>query len=247
MPKAAERLAVLVGVARHAPAGADEHGRRLLARAGGPRPGRTRARCRVPSKEVIESSRLRLRARGKRERQRPSERRDQNRRRTLRTAKRHVHLPPFSRSRCLRSWRRRRGCQLRLPRRRCLTTRSSPKPKPPGAGGGLFHGLQRRCAATVYKGVTACQPYGENFCPSVGDSAIIGAWRRATGTETAVAERLRRATARREREREIVEATRALFDERGVQDAPMEEIARAVGINKALSTGTSPPRRSSSC
>jgi AcrR family transcriptional regulator len=43
-----------------------------------------------------------------------------------------------------------------------------------------------------------------------------------------------RASARREREREIVDATRALFDERGVQDAPMEEIARAVGINKAL-------------
>jgi AcrR family transcriptional regulator len=43
-----------------------------------------------------------------------------------------------------------------------------------------------------------------------------------------------RANARREREREIVEATRALFDERGVQDAPMEEIARVVGINKAL-------------
>src|SRR5437016_9399656 len=43
-----------------------------------------------------------------------------------------------------------------------------------------------------------------------------------------------RASARREREREIVEATRTLFDERGVQDAPMEEIARAVGINKAL-------------
>src|SRR3954454_18576110 len=43
-----------------------------------------------------------------------------------------------------------------------------------------------------------------------------------------------RAPARREREREIVEATRALFDERGVQDAPMEEIARGGGINKAL-------------
>jgi AcrR family transcriptional regulator len=43
-----------------------------------------------------------------------------------------------------------------------------------------------------------------------------------------------RASVRREREREIVEATRALFDERGIQDAPMEEIARAVGINKAL-------------
>ncbi len=43
-----------------------------------------------------------------------------------------------------------------------------------------------------------------------------------------------RASVRREREREIVEATRALFDQRGIQDAPIEEIARAVGINKAL-------------
>jgi AcrR family transcriptional regulator len=42
------------------------------------------------------------------------------------------------------------------------------------------------------------------------------------------------ATSRRARERDIVEATRALFDERGLQDAPMDEIARAVGINKAL-------------
>jgi AcrR family transcriptional regulator len=39
---------------------------------------------------------------------------------------------------------------------------------------------------------------------------------------------------RRRREREIVLATRAVFDERGMQDAPIEEIARAVGINKAL-------------
>ena len=46
--------------------------------------------------------------------------------------------------------------------------------------------------------------------------------------------RASRATARRAREQEIVEATRALFDERGVQDAPIEEIAKAVGINKAL-------------
>jgi AcrR family transcriptional regulator len=52
--------------------------------------------------------------------------------------------------------------------------------------------------------------------------------------EPAAARGASRASARREREREIVEATRALFDERGVQDAPMEEIARAVGINKAL-------------
>jgi len=42
------------------------------------------------------------------------------------------------------------------------------------------------------------------------------------------------AATRRTRERDIVAATRALFDERGVQDAPVDEIARAVGINKAL-------------
>ena len=42
------------------------------------------------------------------------------------------------------------------------------------------------------------------------------------------------ASTRRERERDLVAATRALFDERGLQDAPMEDIARAVGINKAL-------------
>jgi AcrR family transcriptional regulator len=39
---------------------------------------------------------------------------------------------------------------------------------------------------------------------------------------------------RRRRERDIVDATRALFDERGVQDLPMEDIARQAGINKAL-------------
>src|ERR687898_3562582 len=42
------------------------------------------------------------------------------------------------------------------------------------------------------------------------------------------------ASTRRDRERDLVAATRALFDERGVQDAPIDEIARAVGINKAL-------------
>jgi AcrR family transcriptional regulator len=44
----------------------------------------------------------------------------------------------------------------------------------------------------------------------------------------------RRAAVRREREREILAATRLLFDERGMQEAPIEDIARAVGINKAL-------------
>lgn len=41
-------------------------------------------------------------------------------------------------------------------------------------------------------------------------------------------------TSKRERERELVRATRALFDERGMQDAPIEEIARAVGIARGL-------------
>ncbi len=43
-----------------------------------------------------------------------------------------------------------------------------------------------------------------------------------------------RAAARRARESRIVDATRALFDERGIQDARVDRIARRVGINKAL-------------
>ena len=39
---------------------------------------------------------------------------------------------------------------------------------------------------------------------------------------------------RRERERDLVRATRALFDERGMQDAPIEEIAQSVGIARGL-------------
>ncbi len=39
---------------------------------------------------------------------------------------------------------------------------------------------------------------------------------------------------RRERERDLVEATRGLFDERGMLDAPIDEIAKAVGIARGL-------------
>jgi AcrR family transcriptional regulator len=39
---------------------------------------------------------------------------------------------------------------------------------------------------------------------------------------------------RQVRERELVAATRALFDERGMQEAPIEEIARSVGIARGL-------------
>ena len=48
------------------------------------------------------------------------------------------------------------------------------------------------------------------------------------GRRTAAAAR------RRARERDIIAATRALFDERGVRDAQIEDIARAVGINRAI-------------
>jgi len=42
------------------------------------------------------------------------------------------------------------------------------------------------------------------------------------------------AARRRAREKQILAATRALFDERGVRDAQIEDIARAVGINRAI-------------
>ncbi len=47
-------------------------------------------------------------------------------------------------------------------------------------------------------------------------------------TRTAIAAR------RRRREQEILDATRALFDARGVRDAQIEDVARAVGINRAI-------------
>src|SRR3954471_12460730 len=42
------------------------------------------------------------------------------------------------------------------------------------------------------------------------------------------------AARRRAREKEIIAATRALFDARGVRDAQIEDIAKAVGINRAI-------------
>ena len=54
---------------------------------------------------------------------------------------------------------------------------------------------------------------------------------RAPGTD---GRRSAAAARRRAREKEIIAATRALFDERGVRDAQIEDIARAVGINRAI-------------
>jgi AcrR family transcriptional regulator len=48
------------------------------------------------------------------------------------------------------------------------------------------------------------------------------------GRRTAAAAR------RRQREQDILAATRSLFDARGVRDAQIEDIARAVGINRAI-------------
>ena len=45
---------------------------------------------------------------------------------------------------------------------------------------------------------------------------------------------VRSTSLRQVRERDLVAATRTLFDERGMQDAPIEEIARAVGIARGL-------------
>lgn len=50
------------------------------------------------------------------------------------------------------------------------------------------------------------------------------------GSSVAAARRARRAS----REQTIVAATRTLFDQRGIQDARVEDIARAAGLNKAL-------------
>lgn len=45
---------------------------------------------------------------------------------------------------------------------------------------------------------------------------------------------VRTRSSRQARERELVRVTRTLFDERGVQDAPVEEIARSAGIARGL-------------
>jgi len=52
--------------------------------------------------------------------------------------------------------------------------------------------------------------------------------------ETRPSTRLPAAARRRAREREILAATRRLFDETGVRDAQIDDIARAVGVNRAI-------------
>ncbi|GGO69176.1 TetR/AcrR family transcriptional regulator [Nocardioides deserti] len=53
-------------------------------------------------------------------------------------------------------------------------------------------------------------------------------------TERTDGRRSAAAARRRAREQEIIAATRRLFDERGVRDAQIDDIATAVGINRAI-------------
>lgn len=55
-----------------------------------------------------------------------------------------------------------------------------------------------------------------------------------TGAPETDGRRSAAAARRRARETEIIAATRRLFDERGVRDAQIEDVARAVGINRAI-------------
>jgi AcrR family transcriptional regulator len=61
-------------------------------------------------------------------------------------------------------------------------------------------------------------------------------WRMADETAPLAGRQRRSAAAERRREREgrIIAATRELFDQRGVRDAQIEDVARAVGINRAI-------------
>jgi AcrR family transcriptional regulator len=63
---------------------------------------------------------------------------------------------------------------------------------------------------------------------STADSEPSGAPRPRSGARAAAAAR------RKAREQDILAATRELFDQTGVRDAPIEEIAKAVGVNRAI-------------
>lgn len=56
----------------------------------------------------------------------------------------------------------------------------------------------------------------------------------AVGDPARTVQRTSTAERRRERKREILSATRALFEERGVNNSQIEDIARAAGINRAI-------------
>jgi AcrR family transcriptional regulator len=71
-------------------------------------------------------------------------------------------------------------------------------------------------------------------CNSELQSSYDAAMPRSPRTEPPETRRTSTAVRRRARETAILAATRTLFDERGVAEAQIEDIARAVGINRAI-------------
>ena len=84
-----------------------------------------------------------------------------------------------------------------------------------------------------------------SYTPSY-TAAMSEVSRERGATEGGDTRRTAAATRRRLREKQILEATRALFDERGVRDVNIDDIARLVGTNRAILYRTSPARRSCS-
>lgn len=70
--------------------------------------------------------------------------------------------------------------------------------------------------------------------PSTDESSVDDASVPAPALGAPRGPRSRTEQRRAARSREIVAATRALFDERGVREAQIEDIAKAVGINRAI-------------
>ncbi len=118
--------------------------------------------------------------------------------------------------------------------------RSRPGPTRPrvGAGRALAAGHPDRPGAEQAAPGQCCRP---RCCALTGD-AVTGVQPGVTPRSTIApvsdtptdSRRTAAAARRRQREGEIIAATRALFDERGTSDAQIEDIARAVGVNRAI-------------
>ena len=121
------------------------------------------------------------------------------------------------------------ACLLLLPNRGCVPSRFARSEHPSSSEAYC----SRRCNRLS-------TPRSKLFLNAVDKAGIMGAWPPPGKTGTNDRKTLPPHGRRAARvpvasaSGRSSQATRALFDERGVQDAPMEEIARAVGINKAL-------------
>lgn len=69
---------------------------------------------------------------------------------------------------------------------------------------------------------------------TVCDAELHHVYDRCMSQASADGRRSAAATRRRKREQDILSATRALFDQRGVKDVHIDDIAKAVGTNRAI-------------